>query len=908
MRYLSYRFATLTLLAAVMTLTACSSGSRKAFLKGETLEKDGKFEEAMYSYAEAFKVEPTVGEYRVRFLKMRDRAAEQRFKKGGELFDRDDFAAAAAEFQAALGLDPTQARFKQRADAAVRLRDAQAACQEGFEFEKANKFKDAISSFARGLELNPDNKSCREAQQRVAGKRKSKLEGYELNLKSAKPITLKFKDAKIKDVFSIVTQLSGINFIFDEGIKDQQITVYLENATFQQTLDLLTNLFKLGRKVLNESTVIIYPRTPDKAKQYEDMVLRTIHLNHMDAKKAVNLVRTMIQVRKIYVNEDSNSLVVRDTADVVDVVEKILDANDVPEPEVILDVEVMEISDKNAENLGLLLSNYNVQLGAFTPEGKMLAGSLSAATAAAGTTTTTSADTTNLIRAFSMRGYGGFVTVPSAQYNFGKTLANGQVLSNPKIRVKNKEKSKFNVGTRVPITTTTLNGTLSQVNVQYVDVGVKVNAEPSIQLGNEVSIKLSLEVSSILSKEIVGGSTSPTSVVTIGTRNIDTVLSLKDGETSVIGGLIQNTASDSKQKIFLLGDLPLIGPLISGHDTTKDKTELILAITPRLVRSVTVPKNSLMSFGSGKEDEPSLVKPMASFDQEPVFEGEEKPAAAKAPTKPAVPGTAAPGAAAPPKGGEPAKPAGTPAVKGGGTTFGTSASPSVTAPVPVPAAPSTAAPAATVPAATAPAATASPAASIPPAAAPGVQQPQQPGTAPAAGSTAATPPVPGQGAAAGGQTTGTQAPAAASPKPVPTAVAKRSLVQIAAPAEIGMNQQFYTDIKTADVQDLAGAMLVLSFDPKIVDYVSATEGPFLKKDGKPTTFSASVNIAEGSLTVKLGRAPNNGGVSGAGALFSALFRAKNKGAASFNFQSVSFSAADGRPLETLPFSTAVNVK
>src|SRR6185369_620171 len=132
----------------------------------------------------------------------------------------------------------------------------------------------------------------------------------------------------------------------------------------------------------------------------------------------------------------------------------------------------------------------------------------------------------------------------------------------------------------------------------------------------------------------VGGSTSPTSVVTIGTRNLDTVLSLKDGETSIIGGLIQNTQNNTKQKIFLLSDIPLLGPLLTNHDSSKDKTELILAITPRLVRSVTVPQKSLMSFTTGKEDDPSLYRPMASFDQEPVFEGEAKPAPAGPQVKP----------------------------------------------------------------------------------------------------------------------------------------------------------------------------------------------------------------------------------------------------------------------------------
>ena len=576
---------------------------------------------------------------------------------GLDQFDRGDYTGALAEFQTAYGLDPTQGRYKQKADEALRLKDAQVAFQEGRDFEKANKLKDANLAYLAALELFPDNREFQEAVIRISGQRKSKLEGFELSLKSSKPITLKFKDAKIKDVFKIITQLTGINFIFDDAVKDLPITIYLENATFQQALDLLTNMNKLNQKVLNESTVIVFPRTAEKSRQYDDLTLRTFHLSYMEAKKAINMIRTMLQVKKVHVNEESNSLVVRDTQDVIDVIEKILEANDVPEPEVVLDVEVMEITDHNAQNLGLLLSSYNVKLGAFngtTPLSDALVASTT--TAAAGTSVTTSTPVTidNLVKAFSLGGYSGFVTVPSAQYNFGKTLTKGEVLSNPKIRVKNKEKAKFNVGQRVPITTTTLNGTLSQVNVQYVDVGVKLNAEPTIQLNNEVNIKLSLEVSSILSKEIVGGSQSPTSVVTIGTRNLDTVLSLKDGETSVIGGLIQNTQNNTKQKIFLLSDIPLVGPFFTNHDSTKDKTELILAITPRLVRTVTVPQNNLMSFMSGKEDDPSLHKPLASFDQEPRLRGRReepnpiRPGLRSSPNAPAALPSPAPAMAVPP--------------------------------------------------------------------------------------------------------------------------------------------------------------------------------------------------------------------------------------------------------------------
>ena len=873
MRYLTHLII-FGLLVSTVSLSGCSAG-RHAFSKGEEFEAAGNYEDAMYSYAEAFRKEPDAGEYRTRFFNARDKASEKRYKMGLDQFDRGDYTGALAEFQTAYGLDPTQGRYKQKADEALRLKDAQVAFQEGRDFEKANKLKDANLAYLAALELFPDNREFQEAVIRISGQRKSKLEGFELSLKSSKPITLKFKDAKIKDVFKIITQLTGINFIFDDAVKDLPITIYLENATFQQALDLLTNMNKLNQKVLNESTVIVFPRTAEKSRQYDDLTLRTFHLSYMEAKKAINMIRTMLQVKKVHVNEESNSLVVRDTQDVIDVIEKILEANDVPEPEVVLDVEVMEITDHNAQNLGLLLSSYNVKLGAFngtTPLSDALVASTT--TAAAGTSVTTSTPVTidNLVKAFSLGGYSGFVTVPSAQYNFGKTLTKGEVLSNPKIRVKNKEKAKFNVGQRVPITTTTLNGTLSQVNVQYVDVGVKLNAEPTIQLNNEVNIKLSLEVSSILSKEIVGGSQSPTSVVTIGTRNLDTVLSLKDGETSVIGGLIQNTQNNTKQKIFLLSDIPLVGPFFTNHDSTKDKTELILAITPRLVRTVTVPQNNLMSFMSGKEDDPSLHKPLASFDQEPVFEGETKSDTPRSPVKPNAPAalpSPAPAMAVPPT----AVPAAEPARE----------NLKPVAPAPAPATPGIVIPDIMAPNAglTKPVTNAKqPASVVSPAA-----------TAPAN----ATP----------------AAPAVAS-KTVPAgtvpAAPKRGIVQIAAPAGIDVGQQFYTDIKAGDVQRLEKASFVLNYDPKLVEYVSATEGTFMKKDGRPTLYSATPNATEGTLTVKLVRPTNTGGVTGAGTLVSVLFRAKSKGTANFGFKTVNFSTPDGKPHEMLPFSTAVTVR
>jgi general secretion pathway protein D len=856
MRYLSH-FTIVGLITASALLSGCSTASR-SYNKGADLEEEQRYEEAMYSYADAFAKAPDSSLYRMRYVKVRELAADQRYKKGMELFNKGDYASALAEFQTASTLDPSRGRFVQQAAITARLKDAQSAYNEGLDFEKTNKFKDAALSFAKAIELNPDNKDYQAAQSRVLLQRKSKLQGYELNLKSAKPINLKFRDAKIKDVFNIITQLSGINFVFDESVKDQPVTIYLENGTFQQALDLLTNMFKLGRKIASESTVIIYAKSPEKSKQYEDLQLRTFHLNYMDAKKAVNLIRGMLQVKKIYVNEETNSVVLRDTNEVVDVVEKILDANDVPDPEVILDVEVIEVNDSNTQRLGLLLNPYSVSLGAFSPSNQLMSTTLSGASntvVASGSTVVNTSSTSidNLVRAFTMRGYGGYVTVPNATYNFGKTLSKGEVLSNPKIRVKNKEKSKFNVGTRVPITTSNTTNSTVSVNVQYIDIGVKMSAEPNIQLNNEIVIKLSLEVS-----QQIGGARdvgAGTSVVTIGTRNLDTVLSLKDGETSIIGGLISRSNGNEKNKLILLSDIPLIGDLFTDTNTNNSKNELLLAITPRLVRGVTVPQNSLMSFSSGKEDDPSLAKSLASFNQEPVYDvnpSDQKPA------------NLPPGFTMPPMNVQPpAFPNQNPeksAVKPvlPSTPFGMPSQPQAGA---QPIAPM-----------------------------------QLPGNLPP-GFTPPVMPVP--------------TPVSPTPPIAPPVTAEQALpgmLQISAPSNVTIGQQFGVVINLNNAADIVTAPFVLNYDPAYVQFVSAMEGSFFTKAGKTALFSSKPDPKAGTVEIRLVKSAGDSGVTGSGDIATVLFRAVNKGSASFNFTNLAFSAADGKSATILPFSTLVEIK
>jgi general secretion pathway protein D len=518
---------------------------------------------------------------------------------------------------------------------------------------------------------------------------------------------------------------------------------------------------------------------------------------------------------------------------------------------VVLDVEVIELSKKNAENLGFLLSRYAISAQGYN-NGQPFADTLNSATLT--NTITTPATPSNLLQLFQYNQFSAFLTVPSASFNFGKTLSNGETLSNPRMRIKNKEKAKFNVGTRVPITTTSSpTGGGVSVNVQYVDVGVKMNAEPTIQRSDDVTLKLSLEVSSILSRETVGGVGSATTVVTIGTRNLDTVLSIRDGETSIIGGLIQDTKNKSKQKVSFLGDIPVIGSIFSSHDDSNDKTELILAITPHIVRSLVVPDQNVAAFWTGKEDEPSPFKDYISFNKEeelPDMPPAASPAPAAAVSAPA-PAPAAVSANQP-------VPLPSPHTETQMKQAGAQDQPVPAPQIPIPAVPQPVAPIK-------------------------APLPVQP-TAPVVQPKALTAPTGGMDA-------------------------HRALLNLVAPKSVDLNKEFQVEVAVSDVTNMYNGMLVLQFDPALVDFVSAKEGGFLKNDGKQSSFGANLKSEKGRLTLTLNRVGNVGGVSGSGTLAVITLKGKKKGAATLGLSDAYIVPPGGsKPMDVDMFSTVVEVR
>ena len=342
----------------------------------------------------------------------------------------------------------------------------------------------------------------------------------ELDLPAAPPISLEFRDASLKMVFDAFSRASGINFVFDRDIKaDAKATVLLKNATVKEAIESLLLTNQLEKKVLNANTLFIYPGSVQKQKDYQDLVIRNFYLAHADAKQTMTLLKTIVKAKDVFIDEKRNTLVMRDTLEAIALAEKLIAAHDQPEPEVMLVVDVLEVKRANLSKLGLEFPTqitYSVTGTTAQPK-VMLNDALGLPS--------------NVV---SLAGLDPLVAI-----NLRKTLAEANLLANPRIRVRNREKAKVYVGERVPYSTTITSATTSliQQNVTYIDVGLKLEVEPQIFLDDDVMIRIALEVSSVTDNVRIGvGQTVPQ----VGTRNANTTLSLKSGETQILAGLIRD--------------------------------------------------------------------------------------------------------------------------------------------------------------------------------------------------------------------------------------------------------------------------------------------------------------------------------------------------------------------------------
>ena len=634
------------ILAATLLLGACAAGE-VAFQDGRTLITQGRIEEGLARLEVAMRENPDRLEYRTFYLRSRDLYLAQLLAAADHARNAGQLAEAETLYQRALGRDPHNVRALAGLQAlATDRRHEEMAARAAQQFEEGETEK-ARALVHQILVENPAHAGARTLKQRLDEKQEAGRSSTALGAAFRKPVTLEFREANLRAIFEVLSQTTGINFIFDRDVRpDLRATIFVKNTTIEDVVNLLLVTNQLDRRILNENTVLIYPNTPAKAKEYQELMVRVFHLANADVKQTLNMVKTLVKTRDVYIDEKLNLLVMRDTPEAIRLAEKLIATQDRPEPEVVLEVEVMEVKRSRLMDLGIQWPNQFTALNLATQNVQTFQGGVNVVS--------TPVQTQNIVTVETLRNLTGaqVAVSPNLQLNLKKEDGDAQILANPRIRVKNKEKAKIHIGERVPVitTTTTANVGVSE-SVNYLDVGLKLDVEPIISLDNEVSMRVGLEVSNIV-REIRSQSGSLT--YQVGTRNASTVLRLKDGETQALAGLISDEDRQHASKVPGLGDLPLLGRLFSSQRDETAKTEIILLITPRIVRNLFRPEMAAMEFPSGTESaigsaplelRPAPEPPAAPghpVGRKAVFPGDHPAAPSEPPEAPSPPVTVVP--------------------------------------------------------------------------------------------------------------------------------------------------------------------------------------------------------------------------------------------------------------------------
>jgi general secretion pathway protein D len=586
-------FALLALLALLPALAAGCAGN-VSFRKAEAAAQQGNWDDAVIKYLNALDTDPGNITYRAALLRAKIKASQAHFQKGQEFEKASVFERALVEYQQAVQLDET---------------NQYAAAQ--------------LEHVRRALAAQRQNKDLNTIEQMKARTRGSRPQPPVLNPRSTQPISLEFpQPVSIFQIYRALGQAFGINVIFDPNLKDQDIAIDLRDVTAQTGLETLMRAAGHFYKVIDEHTILIAADTPQNRRTYEDLVIQTFFLSNAEVKDMTTILRSLINASKIATNEQLNAIILRDTADKVKVAEKIIETNDKSKAEVVVDVELLQINTSKMRELGISLSQYSV--------GQSLDLGGGTTTTTGGTTTTTGGlaqGTAHLSDLYGLNQSNWLLTIPSFVYNFAKQNSDAQLLAKPQLRITEGEKADLVIGDKVPIpltsfnTSNTIGGSIVPItSFQYQDVGIKIEIEPRVHHNQEITLKVKIDVSNLGAPINTNGQSQPT----IGTRSFNSTIRLKDGETNFLAGLIRTDETGNDKGVPGLSDIPLIGRLFSDKARTKANTDLILTLTPHIIRNAEITEEDLLPIWAGTDANITFrPSPRVESDVEGPFDGNE---------------------------------------------------------------------------------------------------------------------------------------------------------------------------------------------------------------------------------------------------------------------------------------------
>jgi general secretion pathway protein D len=539
--------------------------------------------------------------------------AKSIYAKGQDAEARDNYEAAYDFYKQAWELKPKDLRYKSSFER-LRFKAAATIVHQGQKLREEGKLQEALADFQKAAQMDPSLFIAQQELKRTlqmindkenpppqaagppSGLKRKVMEAsgpVELAPISVVPITVKLtEDSKV--IYQTIGQLAGVNVLFDPDYTSRRIKVELNGVTLEDALQITALESKTFWRPVTGNTIFVAQDNPAKRKELEQSVLKTFYLQNLsqptELQDVVNAIRAVLDVQRVQQLLSQNALVVRGTPDQIALAEKLVEDLDKSRPEVIVDIAVMQVSKDRSRTLGLspptsatvtLQSNINTT----TTTGTTTSGT--GATVSSGSSTGLSLNTLGNLNATDFQ-----VTIPSANLSAVMGDTDTKMLQNPQVRALDNQKATLKIGERVPVATGSFQPGIGGVGInplvntqfQYLDVGVNIDVTPHVHTDREVTLKITMEISSVVGQSSIGGISQPI----IGQKKIEHEIRLKDGESSLIGGILDDSQTRSLSGIPGLAQIPILGYFFGQRTQDHSQDETVFAITPHIIRGTTL--------------------------------------------------------------------------------------------------------------------------------------------------------------------------------------------------------------------------------------------------------------------------------------------------------------------------------
>jgi general secretion pathway protein D len=554
-------------------------------------------------------------------------ATSATFRNGEKAEGRQDYDRAVLEYSKAVQQDPNNVHYRKGLERA-RLRAAEAHALNARRLGSRGMYKEALDEFRLALDLNPSSASLVSEMQETEARRQGgalgvtveemkdrarerALPGLVLGPGAQEPLGLSFRSASLREAYQALGKTVGVNFVFDPEFRDQTISIDLREVPFDQALNALSTVGKTFYRVVDSRIVQVVPDTPAKRREMEQQVVKTFFLSNADLRETIDLLRIVLGARRIAPLPGANALTINDTPDKVAAAERIIDVVDKQRAEVMVEVEILEVNRTK-------LKEYGIEITSGTGEG--ISGAIFPST------------TVNEVTARDALGNPTVITprpitlgdnpykksnllitsLPGVIYRLLKTDTSTRLLANPQLRTAEGATAQARFGDQIPVPVTTFSplasGGISQqpiTSFDYKNVGVNIDITPRVHHDNDVTLVLKLEVSSVAQSVGVAGVQN---LPTFNSRQVTSVIRLRDGETNILAGLISDSERTSYSGLPGLASLPVLGKLFAHNRKEVQETDIVMTLTPHIIRKTKFSEEDLRSFSLGSETSPLLFE------------------------------------------------------------------------------------------------------------------------------------------------------------------------------------------------------------------------------------------------------------------------------------------------------------